>query len=248
MKDALLDLIAHISAIGDKEPIIKVTGTKTQTEFFYVIGDQDGIVSGTFHKPITDFVGVFGICNLSLWKGVLSLKVFENDAAISVVRNKGKDPIGVHVSSSAGHPSSTLRLISKMLVENKVKTVVFRGATWDYQCPDIDDASVETLGNFMSVFRETEKGNGGRFLMEFSSENGQLIAHIGDQSAHSAEFRLFDGQGETINKKTYGANNIFAILKTSGAKTLRLSKQGAMEITVSSKFATYRYLLPANTK
>ena len=248
MKDALLDLIAHISAIGDKEPIIKVTGNETRTEFFYVLDKQGGIVSGTFDNPIVDFVGVFGIRNLSLWKGVLSLKGFENDAAISVVKNKENEPISVQIANTAGHPISTLRLMTKTRVEEEVKTVVFKGANWAYECPEIDDASVETLGKFMSVFRETEKENNGCFLMEFSSANGQIIAHIGDQTTHSAEFRLFDGQGETITKKTYAANNIFAILKTSGTKKLRLSNQGMMEITVSSMFATYRYLLPANMK
>jgi hypothetical protein len=249
MKDVLLDLIAHVSAIGDKGPTIKVAGTKSQTEFYYNHDKKNGFVSGTVHQPIADFVGVFGITNLSLWKGALSLKAFENDTTVSVIKNNQNAPISVKASNNSGHSTSTLRLMSKAVVQEKVKFITFNGATWHYECLAIDDASVETLGEFMNAFRETTKENDGRFLMGFSAENGQLIAYIGDQTTHSAEFRLFNGTGETTTKKwIYPANIIFSILKTSGTKTLRLSDQGVMEITVTSKFANYRYLTPAHTK
>jgi hypothetical protein len=39
-----------------------------------------------------------------------------------------------------------------------------------------------------------------------------------------------------------------AIMDLPGEKTVRISDQGAAEITVDSGLATYRYLLPAQAK
>jgi hypothetical protein len=41
---------------------------------------------------------------------------------------------------------------------------------------------------------------------------------------------------------------IIDILSLSGDKTMRISDQGVAEITVDSGLATYRYLIPAQTK
>jgi len=63
MKDNLLDIIAHTSALGNID-IVKVTGTDTETSINAVADDRSVIVSGTFKTPHPDFIGTFGMPNL----------------------------------------------------------------------------------------------------------------------------------------------------------------------------------------
>ena len=81
------------------------------------------------------------------------------------------------------------------------------------------------------------------------TENGDLKIFFGDHSTHSGNFVFQPGVTGTIARSWQWPVKVFlAIMDLAGDKTVRISDQGAAEVTVDSGLATYRYLLPAKTK
>jgi len=64
MKDHLLDLVEHTHDLGVID-LVKITGTDKQTDISGVAEDRSVIVDGTFAGPVADFIGTFGMPNLS---------------------------------------------------------------------------------------------------------------------------------------------------------------------------------------
>ena len=68
-------------------------------------------------------------------------------------------------------------------------------------------------------------------------------------STHSGNFVFHPGVSGNLNRAWQWPVKVFlSIMDLPGEKTVRISDQGAAEITVDSGLATYRYLLPAQAK
>jgi len=243
MKDYLQDLIAHTHGLGNVD-LIKVAGTDKETQINAVAEDKSVIVSGTFKTPLADFIGTFGMPNLGKLKTILGFDDYDTDAKISVnkVNKDGVDvPSTIHFETKTGDFVNDYRLMSKAIVEEKVKTVTFKGAAWNVEFePSI--AGIQRLKKQASANSEEE-----HFTM--STVNGDLKINFGDPSTHSGNFVFQPTVGGTLNKQWNWPVKVFlAIMDLPGDKTIKVSDAGATEITVDSGMATYRYLLPANAK
>lgn len=81
------------------------------------------------------------------------------------------------------------------------------------------------------------------------TENNQLKFSFGDHSTHAGEFVFQDGiTGQLKRAWSYPVAQINSILALTGDKVMRISDEGAAEITVDSGVATYSYILPAQSK
>ena len=126
MKDYLLDVITHTNSL-DGVDLIKITGTDTQTQVNAIADNKNVIISGTFKNPIIDFAGVFGMPNLSKLKTILSFDEYDEKSKIAVLKTNrnGEDvPSSIHFETSNGDFVNDYRLMSKELVEEKVKATV----------------------------------------------------------------------------------------------------------------------------
>jgi hypothetical protein len=243
MKDYLQDLIAHTHGLGNVD-LIKVTGTDKETQINAVAEDKSVIVSGTFKNPIADFIGTFGMPNLGKLKTILGFDDYDSDAKINVnkVNKDGADvPSTIHFETKTGDFVNDYRLMSKAIVEEKVKTVTFKGAAWNVEFePTV--AGIQRLKKQASANSEEE-----HFTM--TTVNGDLKINFGDPSTHSGNFVFQPSVGGTITKAWNWPVKVFlAIMDLPGDKKIKVSDAGATEITVDSGMATYRYLLPANAK
>ena len=243
MKDNLQDLIQHTHGLGNVD-LIKVTGTDTETQINAIAEDKTVIVSGTLKNPVADFIGVFGMPNLGKLKTILGFDDYDNDAKISVATSSrdGVDtPTTIHFETKDGSFVNDYRLMSKAIVEEKVKSVTFKGTTWNVEFqPTI--AGIQRLKKQASANSEQE-----HFTM--TTVNGDLKINFGDPSTHSGNFVFQPTVGGTLSKTWHWPVKVFqAILDLPGDKTIRIADAGATEITVDSGLATYRYLLPANAK
>jgi hypothetical protein len=243
MKDNLQDLIQHTHGLGNVD-LIKVSGTDTETQINAVAEDKTVIVSGTLNSPIADFIGVFGMPNLGKLKTILGFDDYDTDAKISVATSNrdGVDiPTTIHFETKNGDFVNDYRLMSKAIVEEKVKSVTFKGTTWNVEFePSI--AGIQRLKKQASANSEQE-----HFTM--TTVNGDLKINFGDPSTHSGNFVFQPSVGGTLSKTWHWPVKVFqAILDLPGDKTIRIADAGATEITVDSGLATYRYLLPANAK
>ena len=243
MKDNLQDLIQHTHGLDNVE-LIKITGTDLETQVNAVSEDKTVIVSGTFKNPNAEFIGTFGMPNLGKLKTILGFDDYDENSKINVTRvNKdGVDvPSTIHFETKDGSFVNDYRLMSKAIVEEKVKSVTFKGTTWNVEFePSI--AGIQRLKKQASANSEED-----HFTM--TTVNGDLKINFGDPSTHSGNFVFQAGVNGALNKTWNWPVKVFlSIMDLPGDKTIKIADAGATEITVDSGLATYRYLLPANAK
>jgi hypothetical protein len=243
MKDNLQDLIQHTHGLGCID-LIKVSGTDTETTVNAIAEDKSVIVSGTLKNPSAEFIGTFGMPNLGKLKTILGFDDYDEHAKINVTRiNKdGVDiPSTIHFETKAGDFVNDYRLMSKAIVEEKVKNVMFKGANWNVEFePTI--AGIQRLKRQASA--NSEEAN-----FTTKTENGDLKIFFGDPSTHSGNFVFHPGVNGSLSKTwMWPVKQFLSIMDLPGDKTVRISDAGAAEITVDSGLAVYRYLLPAQAK
>ena len=243
MKDYLKDLIDHTYGLGVIE-LIKVSGTDTETTINAIAEDKSVIVSGTFKSPIADFVGIFGMPNLSKLKTIIGFDEYDEHAKINVttVQRDGVDvPATIHFETKNGDFINDYRLMNKTIVEEKVKSVMFKGAAW----------GVEFEPSTAGILRLKKQASANSEEQNFTTktDNGDLKIYFGDPSTHSGNFVFQPSITGTLTKTwMWPVKQFISIMDLVGDKTVRISDAGAAEVTVDSGIATYRYLLPAQAK
>ena len=76
-----------------------------------------------------------------------------------------------------------------------------------------------------------------------------LVFYFGDHSTHAGSFDFAKGiAGELKHSWSWPVAQVQSILGLDGKLTMKISDQGAMQITVDSGMATYNYILPAQSK
>ena len=243
MKDYLQDLITHTNGLGDVD-LIKVSGTDTETHINAISEKKTVIVSGVLNSPISDFIGVFGMPNLTKLKTILGFDDYDEHAKISVLRTTRDGveiPSTIHFETKDGTFVNDYRLMTKSIVEEKVKTVTFKGTTWNVEFePTI--AGIQRLKKQASANSEEEH-------FTFTTVNGDLKINFGDPSTHSGNFVFQPTVTGKLSKTWNWPVKVFlAIMDLPGDKKVRIADAGATEIVVDSGLATYTYLLPANAK
>jgi hypothetical protein len=242
MKDNLQDLIQHTHSLGID--LIKVTGTETETQISAIAEDKSVIVNGTLNSPVAEFIGVFGMPNLGKLKTILGFDDYGDDSKINVTRvNKdGVDvPSTIHFETKSIDFVNDYRLMGKSIVEEKVKNVTFKGTEWNVTFePSV--AGIMRLKKQASANSEEKN-------FTVKTDNGDLKILFGDPSTHSGNF-VFQPQVTGVLSRAWmwPVKEFLAIMDLPGDKVVRISDKGAAEITVDSGLASYRYLLPAQSK
>ena len=133
------------------------------------------------------------------------------------------------------------RLMSKVLVEDKIKNVTFKGSTWEVEFEP-------TIAGIMRLKKQATANSEEQHFTTKTDKN-DLKIYFGDPSTHSGNFVFHQGVKGSLCKALKWPVKVFvAILDLPGDKMLRFTDKGAAEITVDSGLAKYRYLLPAQTK
>lgn len=243
MKDTLLDIIQHTSALGFID-LIKVTGSDTSTTINAIAEDKSVIISGTFKNPHSEFIGTFGMPNLGKLKTILSFDDYDADSKISMTRvnRDGVDtPDSIHFETKDSSFVNDYRLMAKSVIDDKVKNVTFKGNGWN----------VEFEPSVASILRLKKQASANSEEQNFAVklEGSDLKIYFGDPSTHSGNF-VFQSNvsGSLSSKWQWPVNQVMSILSLPGDKKFRISDQGAAEIIVDSGLALYQYLLPAKTK
>jgi hypothetical protein len=244
MKDYLLDLIQHTQGLGVVD-LVKIDSTDAETKVSAYADDRSVVVTGILNAPIAEFKGVFGMPNLTKLKTILSFDDLYDDNAIINVATKDDGgtqiPSAIHFETATGDFVNDYRLMAKNIVEDKVKSVSFRGTNWDVQfAPTVD--GIQRL-------KKQASANSEELTFTTKTDNGDLKIFFGDPSTHSGNFVFQPGVGGTVSKPWNWPVKVFlAILDLAGEKTVRFADAGAAEIVVDSGFATWTYLLPAQAK
>lgn len=243
-KDILQDLIDHTANLEGID-LIKITGSKEDTAINANAENRTVILNAKFKVPVLGFEGVFGMPNLSTLKTILGFSdEYDENAKITVLtqqRNNLDQPATIHFENKTGDFVNDYRLMDRVIVEEKVKDVLFKGATWnlDFQ-PNI--AGIQrfkkqrTVHNEENVFSTTMSGN-------------SLKINFGDVATHSGSFVFqSDLTGSLSRPIMWSVKQFISIMDFVGDKHIYISDQGVMRITVDSGIANYEYLLPAQSK
>jgi hypothetical protein len=127
------------------------------------------------------------------------------------------------------------------IINEKLKTIKFKGVKWD----------VEVAPTLQSVqrFNFQASANNEHTTFLAKTESGNLKFIFGDQSTHGGEFIFATNVTGNLNKAwTWPVSSVLSILKIADANNAKIgfSNEGAMQITLDSGLATYKYIIPAN--
>ena len=243
MKDFLQDLVAHVHSLGFL-PLVKVTSTNAETSIESMAEDRSVIVNAKTKTPVANLDGTFGMPNLN--KLDLHLKCPEyNDAAkitvVTAVRNNETIPTGLHFQNTIGDFENDYRFMNQDIINEKLKSVKFKGAKWDIEFhPSV--AAIQRL-KFQAAAHSEET------VFQVSTKDDNLVFSFGDASTHAGSFVFQQGiTGKLKGTWSWPVSQVQAILNLSGAITMRIADAGALQITVDSGVAVYDYILPAQSK
>lgn len=243
MKDFLQDLVAHTHSLGFL-PLVKVTATKEETNIESMAEDRSVIVTAKTHSPVDDFEGVFGMPNLNKLDIHLKCPEYKENAKINVVkadRNGEVIPTGLHFENQAGDFVNDYRFMNTEIINEKLKSVKFKGAKWDLEFnPSV--ANIQRF-KFQSAAHSEET------VFQVSTKDDDLVFSFGDASTHAGNFVFQTGvNGKLKQTWSWPINQVQSILNLAGDITIRIADAGALQITVDSGIAEYNYILPAQSK
>jgi hypothetical protein len=240
MKDHLLDLVEHTYDLGCID-LIKITGTDKETVISGLAEDRSVVVEGQFTNPAADFMGTFGMPNLSKLKVLLNLQEYKEDAKLSITRKDTGAPDGINFENKANDFKNNYRFMASEIVNEKLKTVKFKGVNWNIEFEP-------TVASIMRLKMQAQ-ANAEEVNFQAKTENGDLKFYFGDHSTHAGNF-VFQGgiQGQLKRAWSWPIKTVISILDLTGDKVFKISDDGAAQITVNSGLATYNYILPAQSK
>jgi hypothetical protein len=242
MKDILQDVVAHTHALGFLS-LVKVSNDEG-TQIDSMAEDRSVIMSATTANPVAEFVGTFGMPNLDKLSLHLKNPEYKDSAKIEVVqaeRNGEMVPTHIHFENAAGDFQNDYRFMNKAIIEEKLKTVKFKGAAWQVEFqPSM--AAIARMKLMAAAHSEEPTFN-------VKTQDGNLVFSFGDASTHAGEFVFEAGvEGTLAHTWSWPVAQVQAILNLDGDATMCISDQGAMKISVNSGMATYDYILPAQSK
>jgi len=243
MKDILQDIVAHTHALGFLS-LVKVTSENGKTSIDSMAEDRSVILSAETHNAVNEFTGVFGMPNLEKLNLHLKNPEYKDNAKIEVVsaeRNGEVIPTHIHFENAAGDFQNDYRFMNKQIIEEKLKTVKFKGANWDVTFTPAM-ASIARM-KLMSAAHTEE------VTFAVKTEDGNLVFYFGDASTHAGSFVFqHDVGGELKHTWSWPVAQVQSILNLDGDTTVSISDQGAMMISVDSGLAKFDYILPAQSK
>jgi|TARA_R110000744_G_scaffold169234_1_gene287088 hypothetical protein len=243
MKDILQDIVAHTHALGFLN-IVKVNGDDAQTGIDSMAEDRSVIMQANTKNAQVEMKGTFGMPNLNKLDIHLKCPEYKDEATIDVVRqdrNGVQIPTGIHFENKTGDFKNDYRFMNAEIINEKLKTVKFKGAAWD----------VEVSPSMASVqrFKMQATANAEETVFTVLKDGTDVKFKFGDASTHAGEFIFAtDIPGSLKNEWAWPVQQTLAILSLDGDKAMKFSDQGAMQIQVDSGLATYEYILPAQSK
>jgi hypothetical protein len=246
MKDILQDIVAHTHALGFLS-LVKVSA-EDETAIDSMAEDRSVILSATTHSPVAEFDGTFGMPNLDKLALHLKNPEYKENAKIEVVkaeRNGEVIPTHIHFENDAGDFQNDYRFMNKAIIEEKLKTVKFKGAAWSVVFQP--SMAAITRMKYQAAAHSEEP----TFNVSTKNTGGvnDLVFSFGDASTHAGEFVFqHNVEGTLAHTWSWPVSQVQAILNLDGDATMSISDQGAMMISIDSGMAKYDYILPAQSK
>lgn len=244
MKDILQDIVSHTHNLGFLETV-KITGTEDKTVIDSMSENRSVVMYAETTNPYPEMLGVFGMPQMNKLKYLLDCPEYKEDATIEIVkdnRNGEEVPISLHFENKTSDFKNDYRFMTTEVINEKLKTVKFKGVKWDIEV----QPTLSSIQRF--AFQAAANNEHTTFLAK--TDSGNLKFTFGDISSHGGEFIFATGvTGNLTRGWTWPVAPVLAILKASDVNncTMSISNEGALQITLDSGLATYKYIVPAQT-
>lgn len=240
MRNNLLDLVSHTLDLGCID-LVKITGSDSATTISGLAEDRSVVIEGSFANPVPEFIGTFGMPNLSKLKILLNLQEYKEDAKLSITKKPDGAPDGLNFENANGDFKNNYRFMSDSVINEKLKTLKFKTPTWHIEF----EPSVAAIMRL----RMQAQANAEETTFQAKTDGSDLKFFFGDHSTHAGNFVFQPGiNGQLKRSWAWPVSTVISILSLTGDKTFRISDDGAAMITVDSGLAVYNYILPAQSK
>ena len=242
MQDILKDIVSHTHSLGFITTL-KVT-SETDTQIESMADDRSVIMTAKTHSPVGEFTGTFGMPDLGKLSYHLKNPEYREEAKLDVVqaeRNGEVMPTHIHFENKAGDFKNDYRFMNKAVIEEKLKSVKFKVSTYDVEIqPNM--AGIERMKLMAGAHSEET-------VFQVKTEDGNLNFYFGDEATHAGSFTFEHSVGGTLaHTWAWPVAQTIAILNLDGDKTMSITDQGAMKISVDSGMTKFDYILPAQQK
>lgn len=240
MRDHLLDLVSHTYDLGCID-LVKIVGDDSTTTINGLAEDRSVVIEGQFAGPVPEFIGTFGMPNLNKLKILLNIQEYKENAKLSITKNNAGEPDGINFENASGDFKNNYRFMSSSIINEKLKTVKFKGVNWHIE--------FEPSAAAIMRLKMQAQANAEETVFQAKTENGELKFMFGDHSTHSGNFVFeSDVKGQLKRAWSWPVSTVIGILSLTGDKVMKISDDGAAMITVNSGIATYNFILPAQSK
>ena len=242
MKEILQDIVYHTHNLGFLN-IVKVTGTDESTKIDSMADDRTVIMYAETATPYPELKGVFGMPQLNKLKYLVDGSEYRAGAKIELItasRNGEEVPTGIHFENADGDFKNDYRFMNTEIINDKLKTVKFRGVNWDVEV----EPSIQAIQRFQ--FQAGANTEHTTFIAK--TEDHALKFIFGDQASHGGEFVFAANVTGNLSKRfSWPVSAILSILKIADGNNskLSISDSGALMITLDSGLAVYKYIIPA---
>jgi hypothetical protein len=182
---------------------------------------------------------------LTKLKTILGFEDYDDTATINMTRqarDNDQVPVAIHFETADGSFVNDYRLMSKEVIEDRIKPVTFKGATWN--------VTFEPAVNNILRLKRQSIANSDELLFTVKQDDTQIKVYFGDPSTHSGNFVFHDGVATKSLSRAWSwpVKQFLALMDLSGDKQIDISDQGVMRVTVDSGLANYEFLLPAQQR
>lgn len=244
IKDILNDIVNHTHSLGFL-PLIKINGTKDATKLESLTEDRTVILKATIKNPVASFEGIFGMPNLDKLSLHVKNPEYKENALIEVYQrtnaNNESFPAGLKFENETGDFKNEYRFMAESIINEKLKSVKFKGVAWD--------VSIEPSITAIARLKLQASANSDESTFQVHTDKNNLIFSFGDANSHAGSF-VFAANitGQLKHTMSWPVNQVLSILNLDGDKTINISNESVMEITVDSGLIDYHYILPAVQK
>jgi hypothetical protein len=178
---------------------------------------------------------------LNKLKTLLNIQEYREDAKLTITKRATGEPDGIAFENKHGDFKNNYRFMASEIVNDKLKTAKFKCVNWHIE---FEPSAASILRLKMQMSANAEEPN-----FQAKVENGDLKFFFGDHSSHAGNFVFHAGvNGQLKRAWSWPAVQVSSILGLTGDKIMRISDDGAAQITVDSGIAVYNYILPAQSK
>jgi hypothetical protein len=242
MRDFLVDIVGHTQPLGID--LVRVIGDNSSTKLDTATADKKLIMKAEFTQASPLFEGTFGMPNLGTLNTILNIPEYRENAQINITK-KNRDGINVPDSISflnaTGDFSNNYRFMAGNLINDKLKDVRFKGATWHITMEP-------TMANIARLKYQAQANSDEAYFIA-KTDGNDLKFYFGDPSSHAGDFVFQHAVAGKLTRGWYWNVGVFqGILNLHGDKVIQFSDDGVAQIIVDSGLIKYEYLLPAETK